>query len=115
MITGCHIIISSTDADADRAFFRDVLGFHSVDAGRGWLIFRLPPGEAAVHPGDENNVHEFYFMCDDIRTQVAEFKRQKIECSDISEQPWGLLARLTLPGGGEIGVYQPRHPVAIPG
>jgi catechol 2,3-dioxygenase-like lactoylglutathione lyase family enzyme len=115
MITGCHVIIYSKDAEADRAFFRDILSFPAVDAGHGWLIFRLPPGEAAFHPGEENNVHEFYFMCDDIEQEVAALRRRGVNCSDISLQPWGSLSQVGLPGGGEIGLYQPRHPVAIQG
>ena len=115
MITGCHVIIYSRDPEADREFFRDVLAFPSVDAGEGWLIFRLPPGEAAFHPDEENNVHEFYFMCDDIHQQVADLERQGVGCSEISQQPWGSLTRIGLPGGGGIGLYQPRHPVAIRG
>jgi catechol 2,3-dioxygenase-like lactoylglutathione lyase family enzyme len=110
MIFGAHVIIFSKDADADRAFFRDVLGYSSADAGHGWLIFALPPAELAVHPSDENDVHEFYFMCDDVRAFIADMAKKSVVCSAIEEQRWGSITRVTLPGGGKIGVYQPRHP-----
>lgn len=110
VIGGAHVIVYSTNAEADRAFFRDVLQYPSVDAGHGWLIFALPPTEVAVHPSDENGVHELYLMCDDIHVLVAEMRAKKVECSPIDEQRWGSITRLTLPGGGKIGVYQPKHP-----
>jgi hypothetical protein len=110
MIRGAHVIIYSKDADADRAFFRDVLRFDSVDAGRGWLIFALPPAEVAIHPSDDNDVHELFLMCDDVHALVAEMKRQNVDCSPIDEQRWGSITRLTLPGGGKLGIYQPKHP-----
>ena len=109
MISGAHSIIYSTSPEADRAFFRDVLKLTNVDAGRGWLIFGLPPAEVAVHPSDKNDCHEFYLMCDDIEAFVAEMTRHKIACDGIEDQGWGLLSRITLPGGGRLGVYQPRH------
>jgi hypothetical protein len=109
MIYGAHVIIYSKDADADRAFIRDVLKFTSVDAGHGWLIFALPPAEVAVHPSDENNVHELYLMCDDVHELIAEMKKKEVECSPIDEQRWGSITRVRLPGGGKIGVYQPKH------
>jgi len=109
MITGAHSIIYSKDADADRAFLRDVLKFTHVEVGPGWLIFGLPPSEVAVHPGEENDVHEFYLMCDDVNAFVAEMKSQNIECGPLHTQPWGVLTQVTLPGGGKLGVYQPRH------
>lgn len=110
MINGAHAIIYSTNADADRAFFRDVLKLPSVDAGGGWLIFGLPPAEVAVHPSEENEVHELYLMCDDIKALVAEMKRQGIKCGEVDDQGWGILTHVVLPGGGKLGVYQPRHP-----
>ncbi len=113
MIAGAHIIIYSKDAEADRAFFKDVLGFDSVDAGRGWLIFALPPAEVAFHPNDENDKHEFYLMCKDIHAEVDSLKAQGVKCSEIHDEPWGLLTMITLPGGGEVGVYEPKHPMAI--
>jgi hypothetical protein len=112
-IRGAHIIIYSTDADADRGFFRDVLKYPCVDAGHGWLIFALPPAEIAVHPSDENDVHEFYLMCDDIHALLADMKAQNVTCSTVEEQRWGSITRLSLPGGGKLGVYQPKHPSPI--
>ena len=109
MITGAHSVIYSTNPEADRVFLRDVLKLTNVDVGGGWLIFGLPPAEVAVHPSDKNNVHEFYLMCDDIEALVAEMKEHNIACGPVQDQRWGLLTKLTLPGGGELGVYQPRH------
>jgi hypothetical protein len=109
MITGAHSVIYSAKADADRAFFRDVLGLAHVDVGGGWLIFSLPPAEVAVHPSDKNDEHELYLMCDDIEAFVAAMKTRQISCAPVRDQGWGLLTELTLPGGGSIGVYQPRH------
>jgi hypothetical protein len=110
MISGAHSIIYSTNPEADRAFLRDVLALPHVDVGHGWLIFGLPPAEIAVHPSEKNNLHELYFMCDDIDAFVARMKAHVIECDPVKDQGWGLLTYLTLPGGGKIGVYQPRHP-----
>jgi hypothetical protein len=104
MITGAHAIVFSQDAEADRAFFRDVLHFDHVDAGGGWLIFALPPAELAVHPGPAQ--HQLYLMCDDIRATVAELG----QAGEITDQGWGLLSSITLPGGGELGLYEPKHP-----
>jgi hypothetical protein len=109
MIIGAHSIIYSKSPGADRAFLRDVLGLPSVDAGEGWLIFGLPPAEVAVHPSDENDIHEFYLMCDDIEALIAETKVHNVACSPVQNQGWGLLTHVTLPGGGKLGVYQPRH------
>ncbi len=109
MITGAHAIVYSTDADADRAFLRDVLQFPAVDAGDGWLIFALPPSEVAVHPANENGVHELYLTCDDVNAFVASMKKQGVQCSAVNDRGWGLLTELTLPGGGSLGVYEPRH------
>ena len=109
MITGAHAIIFSKDADADRAFFRDVLKLPHVDAGDGWLIFGLPPSEVALHPAEENGAHELYLLCDDVEAFVADMARQGIATGPVTDQGWGLLTRLTLPGGGDLGVYQPRH------
>ena len=109
MITGAHFIIYSTDPDADRSFLRDVLRFPNVDVGEGWLIFGLPPAEVAVHPSDKNDVHEFYLMCDDVEALVVEMKSHGVTCGAVQDQGWGLLTQLTLPGGGKLGVYQPRH------
>jgi catechol 2,3-dioxygenase-like lactoylglutathione lyase family enzyme len=109
-ITGAHAVIYSTDADADRAFFRDVLGFEHADAGGGWLIFRLPPAELAVHPANDNDAHELYLMCDDVRAMVAELETRGVRCTPVEQQSWGSLTRISLPGGGTLGVYEPRHP-----
>ena len=113
MITGAHTILYCEDADKARAFFRDVLKFPSVDAGRGWLIFALPPAEVAAHPAEGNpGSHEMYLMCDDIHKTVADLKTKGVEfVGDISDQRWGTLARLKIPGGGEMGIYQPKHPI----
>jgi catechol 2,3-dioxygenase-like lactoylglutathione lyase family enzyme len=110
MIVGAHIIIYSRDAEADRAFFRDILRYPFVDAGHGWLIFALPPAELALHPSDENGTHQLYFMCDDVKTFIADMQRRDVECSVIHEQPWGSVTSVTLPGGGNVGVYQAKHP-----
>jgi hypothetical protein len=109
MLIGSHSIIYSKNPDADREFLRDVLKLTHVDVGHGWLIFGLPPSEVAVHPGEKNNVHEFYLMCDDVEGFIAEMKAQKIVCSPLQNQGWGMLTQVTLPGGGKLGVYQPRH------
>ena len=109
MITGIHLVIYSKDTEADKAFFRDILKLTNVDVGRGWLSFGLPPSELAVHPSSENDRHEIYLMCDDIKTLVRQMSKQKIVCSEIQNQGWGQLIQLTLPGGGKLGVYQPRH------
>jgi hypothetical protein len=109
VITGAHVIIYSKDADADRAFIKDVLGFPHVDVGHGWLIFALPPAEVAVHPGKKKDVHEFYLMCDDVRGLVRDLAKQKVRCSAIHEERWGSITQVTLPGGGKLGVYQPKH------
>ena len=112
MITGAHMIIYSTDAEADRAFFRDVLKFPHVDAGDGWLIFALPPAEVAVHPAEENGKHEIYLMCDDVEATVRHLESRGIASTPVSDQGWGLLTEVTLPGGGKLGLYQPRHALA---
>ena len=109
MIHGAHIILYSKDAEADRAFFRDVLRYSFEDVGHGWLIFALPLAEIAVHPSDENDVHEFYLMCDDVHALIAEMKARRIPCSPVEELRWGSLTHLTLPGGGKLGIYQPKH------
>jgi hypothetical protein len=109
MIIGAHSIINSTNPDADRAFLRDVLKLTNVDVGGGWLIFGLPPAEVAVHPSHENDVHEFFLMCDDVQSLITDMQRHDIACSPVQEQDWGLLTQITLPGGGKLGIYQPRH------
>lgn len=109
MINGAHAIIYSKDAEADRAFLRDVLGMPHVDVGEGWLIFGLPPAEVAVHPSRKNDLHELYLMCDDVKAFVRDMKKRKVECSEIQQMGWGALTQITLPGGGKLGVYEPRH------
>ena len=113
MIFGAHVIVYSKDGDADRRFLRDVLGFPAVDAGHGWLIIALPPGEIAVHPADENGRHELYFMCDDLKAEMAALVAKGVHCSEVHSERWGSITKIGLPGGGEIGLYEPRHPVAI--
>jgi catechol 2,3-dioxygenase-like lactoylglutathione lyase family enzyme len=114
MISGAHIILYSKNAEADRAFFRDVLGFNSVDAGHGWLIFALPPAEAAFHPSDENaDAHELYFMCDNLKAEMDALAKKGVKCSAVEETRWGSITKMELPGGGEIGLYQPKHPTAL--
>ena len=110
MITGAHSIIYSKDAEADRAFLKDVLGFPHVDAGQGWLIFGLPPSEVAVHPSKKNGAHQLYLMCKDAKQFVAAMKKKGVKCEPVRDQGWGLVTSVTLPGGGSLGVYQPRHP-----
>ncbi len=114
MITGVHTVIFTTDAEADRAFFRDVLELPSVDAGGGWLIFALPPAELAAHPADENGRHELYLMCDDVHATVEELKSKGVEFSrSPSDEGFGPLTAIRLPSGGELGLYEPRHPTPL--
>jgi len=123
MINGAHILLYSKDPAADRTFFKDVLGFRAVDAGEGWLIFALPPAEAGIHPveGDAAKAHGghqmmgavLYLMCGDVRTTIQALTAKKVSCSEVTEEPWGLQAAIRLPSGGEIGLYEPRHPTAI--
>ena len=113
MINGSHVIVSSRDPEADRAFFADVLEQPHVDAGGGWLIFKLPPAELAVHPSDGPRGHELYFMCDDVEATMRDLRAKGVQFTqDISEERWGRLTRFRLPGGGEVGLYEPRHPRA---
>ncbi|HEV2963960.1 MAG TPA: VOC family protein [Candidatus Angelobacter sp.] len=109
MISGTHIVVNSKNAEADRAFFRDVLGFKSVDAGDAWLIFALPQAEAAFHPSNKNGVHELYLICDDLKAEMASLVKKGVKCSEVQEAPWGSITKVGLPGGGEISLYQPRH------
>jgi predicted enzyme related to lactoylglutathione lyase len=111
MITGVHAVIFTTDAEQDRAFFRDVLELPFVDAGEGWLIFALPPAELAAHPAEEDGRHELYFMCDDVHATVAELQAKGIDIAQpVSDQGFGLMTAIRLPGGSELGLYEPRHP-----
>ena len=111
MINGVHAIIFSDDAEGLRAFFRDVVGLPSVDAGGGWLIFALPPAELAAHPDGDESGHELYLMCDDIGATVEELKAKGVEFTrEISDAGFGLMTALRLPDGGELAIYEPRHP-----
>ena len=112
-IVGVHAVLHSPDAEGVRALLRDVLGLEHVDAGGGWLIFALPPAEVAAHPGEGPARAELYLMCDDIEATVAELAAKQVRCSEISEEQWGLRTTIALPGGGEVGLYQPTHPTAI--
>src|SRR5438093_8527758 len=109
MIIGAHSIIYSKNPEADRAFLRDTLKLTNVDVGGGWLVFGLPPSEVAVHPSKKNNVHEFYLLCDDVEAFITQMRKNKIACGPVHNEGWGLLTELTLPGGGKLGVYEPRH------
>ena len=109
MITGAHAIVFTEDADGVRAFFRDVLGFPAVDAGHGWLIFGLPPAEVALHPHENGGAHELYLMCDDVHATVEELRRNGVELDDVSDEGFGLMTAISLPGGGRLGLYEPRH------
>jgi catechol 2,3-dioxygenase-like lactoylglutathione lyase family enzyme len=114
MINGMHALIYARDADKARAFFRDVLEFDNVDAGHGWLIFTLPPSEVGIHPvmdGDKE-FHQLYFMCDDIKKTVAQLEKKGVQCAPIQDAGFGIMTSFEVPGGGPIGVYQPRHPIA---
>lgn len=123
MIRGAHFLLYTTDPEADRRFFRDVLGFAGVDAGDGWLIFALPPAELAVHPAEGNFVHRhadgdlagavLYLMCDDVDAAVASLRGKGARCADVGQASWGRYTTLALPSGGWVGLYQPSHPVAI--
>ena len=109
MIIGAHAILYSKDPDADRAFLRDVLGLPHVDVGGGWLIFGLPPSEVAVHPAEASGRHELYLMCEDVEAFVREMASRNVVCGPVTDLRWGLLTEVVLPGGGKLGVYQPRH------
>ena len=123
MIIGTHVLFYSTNPEADRAFFRDVLGFRSVDAGEGWLIFAMPPAEAALHPSDGGfwQSHAgrhmmgavIYLMCDDLHSLIKSLEAKHVQCTEIEEEPWGIRTSIPLPSGSEIGLYQPKHPTAL--
>jgi catechol 2,3-dioxygenase-like lactoylglutathione lyase family enzyme len=116
MITGVHSTLFTSDADGLRAFFSEVLGFSSVDAGDGWLIFALPPAELGVHPSDEGGRHELYLMCDDVEATVEELTSKGVEFTrPVRDEGFGLMTSFRLPGGGELGLYEPRHPTAHDG
>ena len=108
MIYGAHVILNSTDPEADRDFLSNILGFPSVDAGHGWLIFALPPGEAAIHPADTAST-DLYFMCDDLAAEMRSLEAKGVSFASVDEARWGSVTHFTLPGGGSVGLYQPRH------
>jgi catechol 2,3-dioxygenase-like lactoylglutathione lyase family enzyme len=110
MIRGAHVVLYSTNAEADRAFFRDVLDYPFVDAGHGWLIFALPPAELAIHPADASGAQDLFLMCDDIEAFIAQMAERGVACSDLQTERWGTITHLTLPGGAALGVYEPTHP-----
>jgi len=123
MIVGSHFLLYSKNAEADRAFFRDVLGFRYIDAGEGWLIFAMPPAEAGIHPLDRefSQSHAghrllgavLYLMCDDLEGMIASLKAKKVRCSKVEKARWGRVTTIPLPSGGSIGLYQPTHPTAL--
>jgi hypothetical protein len=123
MINGAHVLLYSEKPVADRAFFRDVLGFRSLDVGGGWLIFKLPPAEVAVHPTDANaaQLHGghhllssvLYFMCDDLQAQIKILEAKNVGCTEVTQERWGFKTTIRLPSGGEVGLYQPTHPTAL--
>jgi catechol 2,3-dioxygenase-like lactoylglutathione lyase family enzyme len=123
MIIGAHVLLYTSDPEADRAFFRDVLGFPYVDVGHGWLIFGLPPAEAAFHPtdGDDMKIHSghallgavLYLMCDDLDAQIKSLAAKGVKSTEVEKEPWGIRTTIKLPSGGELGLYQPTHPTAL--
>jgi catechol 2,3-dioxygenase-like lactoylglutathione lyase family enzyme len=114
MITGVHAIVFTPEAEETRAFFRDVLEFPSVDAGGGWLIFGLPPAELAAHPSGGDTRHELYLMCDDVNATVEELTAKGVEIvRPVSDEAFGLMTAIRMPGGGELGLYEPRHPTPL--
>ena len=117
MLSGAHIVIFSRNAEADRAFVRDVLGLPTIDAGGGWLIFAAPPSELACHPSEANDKHELYLMCDDVEAEIGRLTKMGVACSSVNNEGWGLVTMVRLPGGGHLGLYEPRHPrpPVIPG
>ena len=121
MIHGAHVLLNSNNAEADRAFFRDVLEFRSVDAGHGWLIFALPPAELAIHPGEFAQDHAglkmsgavLYLMCEDLAAVMKSLQAKNISCTPPEIEPWGIRTTIPLPSGGQIGLYEPKHPTAL--
>ena len=123
MFTGAHLLLSSTNAEADRRFFADVLGLRSVDVGGGWLIFKLPPAEAALHPVDARAVRPhtgrglasavLYLMCENLEATVSTLRSRGVRCSGIERERWGIRTTIPLPSGAELGLYQPTHPTAL--
>jgi catechol 2,3-dioxygenase-like lactoylglutathione lyase family enzyme len=112
MVFGAHLVLYSKDADADRRFLAKVLGLRSIDAGHGWLIFEMPPAEVAVHPAEAPGV-ELFLMCDDLTAEVEVLAARGVTCSPVEQARWGAITQITLPGGGTVGIYQPKHPLAL--
>lgn len=110
MINGAHVVIYSKNAEADRKFIADILDFGAVDAGHGWLIFKLPTAEAAVHPASQNNHHELYLMCPDLKKEIEFLRAKGVQCEEPTEASWGHITKMSLPGGGKIALYEPKHP-----
>ena len=113
MIFGAHVIVYSKDSTGDRAFLRDKLGFESVNAGHGWLIFALPPAEVAVHPAEENTGHDLYLMCDDLPSEITALAKKGVQCSQVQQARWGSVTKIQLPSGGELGLYETNHSTAL--
>lgn len=123
MIKGAHFLFYSTNADADRVFLRDVLGFHGVDAGGGWLILGIPPAEMAVHPNETNLAMPhgpipmaaavMYLICDDLDATMSDLASKGVTCGRVGQADWGRFTSMPLPSGSFLGLYQPSHPMAI--
>jgi hypothetical protein len=109
MISGAHVMIFTRDEDADRVFLRDIVGIPCIDSGEGWLIYKLPPAEMGVHGGEQNDLHQLYFMCDDLNAEVARLAEAGVTCAEPFSANWGRATGIPLPGGGKIGLYEPRH------
>ena len=112
-LTGAHIVIYSADAEVDRVFFRDMLGFPSLDAGQGWLIFAMPAAELAFHPHDRNNQHELFLVCDNLKALMITLQKKGVRFGEVAEERWGTRTTISLPGGGKLGLYEPKHPVTF--
>jgi hypothetical protein len=113
MITGVHAMLNTPDADGLRAWFRDVIGLDAVDAGEGWLIFKLPPAELGIHPSEGSHEAELYLLCDDVEKTIADLNAKGVETTPVHELDWGKVTSVTIPGGGTLGIYEPKHPTAI--
>jgi len=109
MIIGVHALIYSKEPEQVRAFLKDVLEFKPIDIGHGWLIFALPPAELAVHPGEGPGRHELYLMCDDVKALIKKLESKGYETREVQDVGWGLRTAVALPGGDELGIYEPRH------
>lgn len=110
MISGAHVMIFTRDEEADRAFLRDVMEISCIDGGGGWLIFKLPPAELGIHGGEQNDVHQLYFICDDLDAEVSRLSAKGVDCAEPFAASWGRATSIPLPGGGKIGLYEAHHP-----